>query len=63
MTRENTVEQRNEVKGIGKINIHWTLGDTKNISHILLQWHSSKDLRTQEKKLNKTETSFFIGNS
>ncbi len=61
VTRENTIEQRNEVKPLGKINIHWTVVDTENISHFILQWHSSKDLRIQQKSFTKNETSFTIG--
>jgi hypothetical protein len=61
VTKENTVEERNEVKPFGKINIHWTVSNTNNISHFILQWHSSKDLRVQQKNFNKNETSFTIG--
>ncbi|UJR13408.1 hypothetical protein I4U23_000423 [Adineta vaga] len=61
VTKENTVEQRNEVKPLGKINVHWTiLDDIKTISHIILQWQSSKDLRIQQKTFKPTETSFTI---
>jgi hypothetical protein len=61
VTKENTIEQRNEVKPLGKINIHWTVMNTKNISHIILQWHSSNDLRVQKKTFEINETSFTIG--
>jgi len=61
VTKENTVEDRNEVKPLGKINIHWTVSDTNNISHFILQWHSSKDLRVQQKNFDKNQTSFTIG--
>jgi hypothetical protein len=61
VTRQNTTEDRNEVKPIGKINIHWTVADIQNISHFTLQWHSSKDLRVQQKDFTKNETSFTIG--
>lgn len=61
VTKQNTTEQRNEVKHLGKINVQWAISDTKNISQIILQWHSSKDLRVQQKIFNKNETSFNIG--
>jgi len=61
VTRENTIAQRNEVKPLGKINIHWTVSDAKTISHCILQWHSSKDLRVQQKIFKQNETSFTIG--
>ncbi len=61
VTKENTIEQRNEVKPLGKINIHWAVSDTTNISYFILQWYSSKDLRVQQKNFTKNETSFTIG--
>jgi hypothetical protein len=61
VTKENTTEQRNEVKPLGKINVHWTVSDTKNISHIILQWHSLKDSRVQQKIFGINQTTFTIG--
>ena len=62
VTRENTTEERNEVKPLGKINVHWTVADSSNISHVILQWYSSKDLRVQQKNFTKNETAFTISN-
>ncbi|CAF1293197.1 unnamed protein product [Rotaria sordida] len=60
VTKENTIQQRNEVKPLGKINVHWTISNMEDISHFILQWHSSKDLRIQQRILNNDETSFTI---
>ncbi len=60
-TNENTTEQRNEIKSLGKINVQWTVSNTTNISHYILQWHSSKDLRSQQKTIASNETSAIIG--
>ena len=59
--KETAVEQRKEIKPIGKINLNWTVSDTKNISHFILQWRSSKDLRVQQKTVASNETSTTIG--
>lgn len=61
ITKENTMEQRNEVKPLGKINVNWTISNIKTISHTILQWHSSKDLNIQQRFFNNNETSFTIG--
>ncbi|CAF0740560.1 unnamed protein product, partial [Didymodactylos carnosus] len=55
VTNENTSEEKNEIKPLGKIHIRWSVTDTKNISHFILQWRSSKDLRTQQLTLGSTE--------
>ncbi|CAF1524841.1 unnamed protein product [Rotaria sp. Silwood1] len=60
VTKENTIQQRNEVKPLGKINVHWTVSNIESVSHFILQWHSSKDLRIQQRALNNNETSFTI---
>ena len=60
VTRVNTFEARNEVKPLGKINVKWTVSESKNISHFILQWHSSKDSRVQQKHFTKNERSFTI---
>jgi hypothetical protein len=54
-------EKTNEIKSIGKINIRWTVSDTKNISHFILQWRSSKDSNIQQKTIASNETSTTIG--
>lgn len=61
VTRENTMEERNEVKPLGKISVNWSVSDEESVSHFILKWHSSKDLRVQQKTLPYTETSFTIG--
>ena len=61
VTKENTTADRNEIKPLGKINVHWTVSNARDISHFILQWHSSKDLRVQQKILNNNQTSFTIG--
>jgi hypothetical protein len=50
-----------EVKSLGKINVNWTVTETKNVSHFILQWRSSKDLRIQQKTVASNETSSTIG--
>ncbi|CAF4544485.1 unnamed protein product, partial [Rotaria sp. Silwood1] len=59
-SNENTTKQRNEVQSLGKINVQWEVSDSKNISHFILQWHSSKDLSIQHKIVAANETSFTI---
>jgi hypothetical protein len=60
-SNENTTEKRNQIKPLGKININWTVSNTKNISHFILQWRSSKDLHIQQKTIPNNETSTTIG--
>ncbi|CAF4731160.1 unnamed protein product, partial [Rotaria socialis] len=60
VTKENTTEERNEVKPLGKINVRWKASDLDNISHFILKWHSSKDLCVQQKIFHSKETSFTI---
>ncbi|CAF0920401.1 unnamed protein product [Adineta ricciae] len=60
LAKENIIEQTNEVKSLGKINVNWTVCKTKAISHYILQWQSSKDQRVQKKTFKSTETSFTI---
>ncbi|CAF1469981.1 unnamed protein product, partial [Adineta ricciae] len=50
----------NNPSPLGKINVEWKIGRSKNISHFILQWRSSKDLRIQEKTLACNETSAII---
>ena len=52
---------KTDVKPLGKINVNWTISDTKNISHFILQWRSSNDLRIQQKTVASNETAFTIG--
>jgi hypothetical protein len=56
-----TTKQRNEVNSLGKININWQVSNTKPISHFILQWRSSEDLRIQEKIIASNDTSSTIG--
>ncbi len=58
---EMAIEQENQRKPIGKMNIHWTVSNTKDISHFILQWYSSKDLLVQQKTIASNETSTTIG--
>ncbi|CAF3616975.1 unnamed protein product [Adineta steineri] len=60
VTRDNIIEQRNEIKPLGKINIHWIVSNIENISYFILQWHSSKDSYIQQKLFKSNETSFTI---
>ncbi|CAF4380620.1 unnamed protein product, partial [Adineta steineri] len=61
VTKENIIQQRNEIKPLGKINIHWIVSNAENISYFILQWHSSKDSYIQQKLFRSNETSFTIG--
>ena len=56
-----TEQQRNATQSIGKINVNWKVSSGKDISHFLLQWHSSKDLHIQQKLVPSNETSATIG--
>jgi len=60
-SNEKTIKKRNEVNSLGKININWQVSNTKPISHFILQWRSSEDLRIQEKIIASNDTSFTIG--
>ncbi|CAF0725940.1 unnamed protein product [Rotaria sordida] len=59
-SNENTIRQQNNAQSLGQINIQWEVSDSKNISHFILQWHSSKDLQIQHKIIPANETSFTI---
>ncbi|CAF2333699.1 unnamed protein product [Rotaria sp. Silwood2] len=59
-SNEKTMRQRNEVQSLGKINVQWEVSNSKNISHFILQWRSSKDLSTQHKIVAANETSSTI---
>jgi hypothetical protein len=61
VTKENTIGERNEIKSLGKINVKWSIAENKDLSHVLLQWHSSKDLRIEQKTFKSNEQSFTIG--
>jgi hypothetical protein len=54
--KENKTKQQNQVESLGKINLNWTVSNTTNISHFILQWRSSKDLHTQQKTIPSNET-------
>ena len=57
----NENNDTNKDQPLGKINVKWTVSDTTNISHFVLEWHSSQDLRPQQKTVPTNETSMLIG--
>lgn len=57
----NENNDTNKKQSLGKINIQWTVSDTTNISHFIVEWHSSQDLRPQQKTVPTNETSMLIG--
>ncbi len=60
-SNEKSTKQKNEVNPLGKIHLNWQVSNTKPISHFILQWRSSEDLRIQEKIIASNETSSTIG--
>ncbi|CAF0883109.1 unnamed protein product [Adineta steineri] len=59
-SNEITNNRRNEVTSLGKINVTWEVSDPEKVSHFIIQWRSSKDLRIQEKIVPSNETSCTI---
>ena len=58
----NEVEQKNQIKKpLGKLNVNWEVTNPENISHFIIHWRSSKDLRLENRKVASTERSFTIG--
>ncbi|UJR33951.1 hypothetical protein I4U23_021369 [Adineta vaga] len=53
-------KQENGPTSLGKLIVDWKVSSTKDISHFVLQWRSSKDLRIQEKTIACNETSATI---
>ena len=57
------LQQRNQLKPLGKIQLTWQLDNKQNVSQIILHWSSSKDSSPKRRMFDNEQSSYSIGST